>query len=79
MQGMFGASVSELYLLVIEDSRSMCDHQKRNTHAYTGTVSQAWLSYTSVLHTGWSSTRCTEVMEMAWADDSTLAISIALL
>jgi len=43
MQGMFGASVSELYLLVIEDSRSMCDHQKRNTHAYTGTVSQAWL------------------------------------
>ena len=50
MQGMFGANVSELYLLIkllinIEDSRSMCDHQKkkRNTHAYTGTVNQAWL------------------------------------
>ena len=33
MQGMFGASVSELYLLNkllinIEDSRSMCDHKK---------------------------------------------------
>jgi len=44
---MFGASVSELYLLIkllinIED-RSMCDHKKRNTHAYTGTVSEAWL------------------------------------
>ena len=57
----------------------MCDHEKRNTHAYTGTVSQAWLEYISMLHTGWSSTRCTEVMEMAWTDDSTLAISIALL
>jgi len=40
MQGMFGASVSELYLLI--KIRSMCDH-KRNTHAYTGTVSQVWL------------------------------------
>jgi len=45
---MFGASVSELYLLIkllidIEDSRSMCSHKKRNTYAYTGTVSQAWL------------------------------------
>ena len=48
MQGMFGASVSELYLLIkllinIEDSRTMRDHKKRNTHAYTGTVSQGWL------------------------------------
>ena len=36
MQGMFGASVSELYLLNkllinIEDSRSMCDHKKKYT------------------------------------------------
>ena len=36
MQGMFGASVSELYLLNkllinIEDSRSMCDHKKMRT------------------------------------------------
>jgi len=40
--------MGELYLLIkllinIEDSRSMCDHKKRNTHAYTGTVSEAWL------------------------------------
>ena len=36
MQGMFGASVSELYLLnklliKIEDSRSMCDHKQKYT------------------------------------------------
>ena len=38
---MFGASVSELYFLIkllinIEDNRSVCDHEKRNTHAYSG-------------------------------------------
>ena len=36
MQGMFGASVSELYLLIkllinIEDNRSMCDHKRKYT------------------------------------------------
>jgi len=40
MQGMFGASVSELYLLIkllinIEGSRSMCDHQKKEKHMHT--------------------------------------------
>ena len=51
MQGMFGASVSELYLLInslinIERAVDICvitKKKKRNTHAYTGTVSQAWL------------------------------------
>ena len=28
------------------------------THVYTGTVSRAWLQYTSMLHTGWSGTGC---------------------
>ena len=48
MQGMFGASASELYLLIkllinIERTVDVCVITKRNTHAYTGTVSQAWL------------------------------------
>jgi len=40
------------------------DHKKKkrkkelHVSASTGTVSQAWLYYTSMLHTGWSSTRC---------------------
>jgi len=32
-----------------------------------------------MLHKGWSSTGCSEVMEIAQTADSTLAISIALL
>jgi len=45
---MFGARVSELYLLIkllinIQGSRSMCSHKKKEIHAYTGTVGQAWL------------------------------------
>ena len=43
MQGMFGASVSELYLLNKLLTVDLCVITKRNTHAYTGTVSQAWL------------------------------------
>ena len=50
MQGMFGASVNELHLLIKslinywEGSRSMCDHKKQKKYtAYTGTVSQTWL------------------------------------
>ena len=53
MQGMFGASVSELYLWIkllinIERTVDLCvitkKKQKRNTHhAYTETVSQGWL------------------------------------
>ena len=47
MQGMFGASVSELYLLIkspIKIGRAVdpCVITKKYT-AYTGTVSQAWL------------------------------------
>jgi len=42
---MFGASVSELYLLIklLNNIERTVDHKERNTHAYTGTVSQAWL------------------------------------
>jgi len=47
----------------------MCDHKKRNTHAYTGTVSQPGYNIQAC---------CTEVMEMAWTDDSTLAQGWAL-
>ena len=47
MQGMFGVSVSELYLLIkllINIERTdLCDHKNRNKHAYTGNVSEAWL------------------------------------
>ena len=47
MQGMFGASVSELYLLIkslinIGRAVDLCVITKKYT-AYTGTVSQAWL------------------------------------
>ena len=57
---MFGVSVSELYLLIkllinIERTVDLCVITKKNTHAYTGTVSQGWIQYTSMLHTGWSS------------------------
>jgi len=43
---MFGASVSELYLLIkslinIERTLDLCVITKKNTHAYTGTVTQA--------------------------------------
>ena len=45
MQGMFGASVSELYLLnkllINIELVDQCVITKRNTHAHTGTVSQA--------------------------------------
>ena len=70
MQGMFGVSVSELYILIkllINIERTIDLYKKRNPQ-YTGTVSQGWL----VQHT-------LQVMEMAWTDNSTLAISITLL
>jgi len=56
MQGMFGASVSESYLLIkslinIERTVNLCVITKKSTHTYTGTVCQAWLKYTSMLHT----------------------------
>jgi len=43
---MFGATMSELYLLIralinIERTVDLCAITK-NTHVYTGTVSQAW-------------------------------------
>ena len=80
---MFGASVSELYLLNkllinIEDSRSMCDHKKKYTCIHRNCESGLAIIYKHAA-TGWSSTRCTEVIKMAWADDSTLGISIVLL
>jgi len=46
MQDMFGASVSELYLLIKSLNNievDLCVITKKNTHAYTGTVSQTWL------------------------------------
>jgi len=49
MQGMFGASLSELYLLIkslINIERTVDLHVITHTkkiHVYTGTVSQAWL------------------------------------
>ena len=52
--------------------------QKRNTHAYTGTVCQGWqIIYKHAAHRLVQHTL--QVVEMAWTDDSTLAISIALL
>ena len=55
---MFGASVSELYLLTKllinierEVARSMSDHKKGNAHTYTGTVSQAWLDNVQACYT----------------------------
>ena len=47
---MFGASVSELYLLIksqINTGRTvdLCVITKKKYTVYTGTVSQAWLSY----------------------------------
>ena len=46
MQGMFGASVSELYLLIkllinTERTVDLCVVTKKEIHAYIGTVSQA--------------------------------------
>jgi len=54
MQGMFGASVSELHLLIkalinIERTVDLCVITKRkNTHVYTGTVSQVWQGQTLI-------------------------------
>jgi len=62
MQGLLGASVSELYLLIkllinIEDSRSMCDH-KKEIHMRT---QELWVRpcnniQACCMHTGWSIT-----------------------
>jgi len=45
---------------------------KKSTHLYTGTVSQAWL-YKLAAHKLVHAAHAA-VMEMAWIDDSTLAI-----
>ena len=51
---MFGASVSELYLMIkalinIERTVDLCVITKNNnTHMYTGTVSQAWRGQTLI-------------------------------
>jgi len=50
MQGMFGASVSELYLLIkslLQIGRAVdpCVITKQKYTAYKGTVHQAWLTY----------------------------------
>ena len=82
MQGMFGTSVSEFYLLNkllinIEDSRSMCDHKKKYTCVHRNCESGLAIIYKHAAHRLVQHTL--QVMEMAWTDDSTLAISIALL
>ena len=80
---MFGASMSELYLLIkslinIERTVDQCviTHTPK-IHAYTGTVSQAWL-YKHAAHTGPAYDRLVQymlqVVEVALTDDSTLAI-----
>ena len=52
---MFGVSVSELLLIksLINIGRAvdLCVIIKKKYTVYTGTVSQAWLRYTSMLHT----------------------------
>ena len=55
MQGMFGASVSELYLfnkLLIntEDSRSMCDHKKKYTCVHRNCESGLAIIYKHAAH-----------------------------
>ena len=55
MQGMFGASVSELYLLNIlminiEDSRSMCDHKKKYTCVHRNCESGLAIIYKHAAH-----------------------------
>ena len=77
MQGMFGASVSELYLLNkllinIEDSRSMCDHKKKDTSIHRNCESGLAIIYQHAAHRLVQHTL--QVVEMAWRDDSTLAI-----
>ena len=78
MQGMFGASVSELYLLIkslIKIGRAVdpCVITKKYT-AYTGTVSQAWLWYTGDKHAAHRMVKhMLQVVEVALTDDSTLA------
>ena len=79
---MFGTSVSEFYLLNkllinIEDSRSMCDHKKKYTCVHRNCESGLAIIYKHAAHRLVQHTL--QVMEMAWTDDSTLAISIALL
>ena len=74
---MFGASVSELYLLIkslinIGRTVDLCViTKKKYTRVHRNCESGLAIIYK---HTGWSSTRCTEVMEMAWTDDNTLAV-----
>jgi len=44
-------------LHVFDCHQNVAEPQATENHImYTGTVSQAWLQYTSMLHTGWSST-----------------------
>ena len=74
MQGIFGASVSEFYLLIkslinIGRAVGLCAIIKIYT-AYAGTVSQG---YTSMLHTGMVQ-HMLQVVKVALTDDTTLAI-----
>jgi len=55
MQGMFGPSVRELYLLDkllinIEDSRSMCDHKKKYTCIHRNCESGLAIIYKHAAH-----------------------------
>ena len=55
MQGMFGASVSELYLLNkllinIEDSRCTCDHKKKYTCVHRNCESGLAIIYKHAAH-----------------------------
>jgi len=78
MQSMFGASVSELYLLIksliinIGKAVDLCDHKKKNTqHTQELWVRPGYVykhaAHRLVQHT-------LQVVEVALTDDSTLAI-----
>ena len=80
---MFGASASELYLLItllinIERTVDLCVITKEHTCMHRNCESglviiyQKHVAHRLVQHT-------LQVMEMAWTDDSTLAIYVALL
>jgi len=69
MQSMFGASVSELYLLIkslinIGRAVDLCVITKKiysvhkNCESGLAMIYQCAAQYTSMLHTGWSSTCC---------------------
>jgi len=83
MQGMFEASMSELYLLIkllinIERTVDLCVITKKEyTCVHRNFESHLAIIYRPAAHRQVQHTL--QVMEMARTDDSTLAISIALL